>query len=160
MSRKANESHCRKDAEPHVHRLQTLSNGGDSSRDNMVAVCADCHPRLEFVAATGADRCLACDRSMTDGNAGCLHYLEASTGSLSRGYVSRWLLQRRAHDGPGACHDCGAAPGACHHYGCDLELCPVCGEQLIVDRHAACGLEHDQRALEYVHVVYGPVGRR
>ena len=29
------------------------------------------------------------------------------------------------------CHDCGALPGECHHYGCDVEECPICGEQLI-----------------------------
>jgi hypothetical protein len=27
------------------------------------------------------------------------------------------------------CHDCGARPGAIHHFGCDMEICPKCGEQ-------------------------------
>lgn len=28
------------------------------------------------------------------------------------------------------CHDCGAEPGLLHHAGCDVEECPVCGNQL------------------------------
>lgn len=29
------------------------------------------------------------------------------------------------------CHDCGAHYGRWHHYGCDVEICPICGEQYI-----------------------------
>ena len=29
------------------------------------------------------------------------------------------------------CHDCNAKPGQIHHYGCDVEECPLCHEQLI-----------------------------
>ena len=29
------------------------------------------------------------------------------------------------------CHDCDALPGGFHHRGCDMEICPACGEQLI-----------------------------
>jgi hypothetical protein len=29
------------------------------------------------------------------------------------------------------CHDCGCMPGEVHHYGCDVERCPQCGQQLI-----------------------------
>ena len=29
------------------------------------------------------------------------------------------------------CHDCNAVPGHLHHFGCDMELCPLCGGQLI-----------------------------
>ncbi len=29
------------------------------------------------------------------------------------------------------CGDCGATPGNYHHLGCDLEVCPVCGGQLL-----------------------------
>jgi len=28
------------------------------------------------------------------------------------------------------CHDCGVKNGGIHHFGCDMEDCPVCGEQL------------------------------
>lgn len=31
----------------------------------------------------------------------------------------------------GRCHDCGALPGHFHHFKCDVEVCPVCGGQLI-----------------------------
>lgn len=36
------------------------------------------------------------------------------------------------------CHDCGARPGHFHHPGCDVEECPVCGEQLI---NCGCDIE-------------------
>lgn len=29
------------------------------------------------------------------------------------------------------CHDCGALEGELHDYGCDMERCPFCGNQLI-----------------------------
>lgn len=38
------------------------------------------------------------------------------------------------------CHDCGALQGEYHHYGCDVEECPVCGEQMI---DCGCKLEFE-----------------
>lgn len=35
------------------------------------------------------------------------------------------------------CDDCGAAYGEFHHEGCDCEICPICGGQLI---SCDCGL--------------------
>lgn len=29
------------------------------------------------------------------------------------------------------CHDCGVPEGAIHEYGCDMEICPFCGHQLL-----------------------------
>lgn len=29
------------------------------------------------------------------------------------------------------CHDCGIEQGGYHHEGCDMEPCPVCGEQFL-----------------------------
>ena len=29
------------------------------------------------------------------------------------------------------CHDCGCNEGKLHHFGCDMERCPFCGNQLI-----------------------------
>jgi hypothetical protein len=31
----------------------------------------------------------------------------------------------------GPCHDCGVERGDVHWFGCDMELCPNCGAQLI-----------------------------
>jgi hypothetical protein len=31
----------------------------------------------------------------------------------------------------GRCGDCGVVAGGIHHFGCDMEQCPRCGEQLI-----------------------------
>jgi len=30
------------------------------------------------------------------------------------------------------CHDCDIIEGQIHEYGCDMEMCPFCGGQLIV----------------------------
>ena len=29
------------------------------------------------------------------------------------------------------CGDCAARRGHCHHWGCDCEICPACGRQLL-----------------------------
>lgn len=29
------------------------------------------------------------------------------------------------------CHDCNILDGGIHHFGCDMEVCPVCGGQFI-----------------------------
>jgi hypothetical protein len=34
------------------------------------------------------------------------------------------------------CHDCGTPPGGIHHFGCDSEVCPIDGEQIITCMHA------------------------
>lgn len=33
--------------------------------------------------------------------------------------------------GVGRRHDCGVLDGGLHHFGCDKELCPVCGGQFV-----------------------------
>lgn len=32
---------------------------------------------------------------------------------------------------PTCCHDCGVQEGELHQFGCDMEVCPFCGRQLI-----------------------------
>lgn len=34
-------------------------------------------------------------------------------------------------DSKAKCGDCGCRMGGLHHWGCDMETCPKCGEQLI-----------------------------
>lgn len=41
------------------------------------------------------------------------------------------------------CHDCGVSVGNYHHPGCDMEICPQCGGQLI-----SCGCL-DEEVEEY-----------
>ena len=38
---------------------------------------------------------------------------------------ARYLLSKQR------CHDCGAYDGEFHAFGCDMEVCPFCGKQLI-----------------------------
>lgn len=44
----------------------------------------------------------------------------------------RYRRQRGKTIGPDSrCGDCGVRDGGVHHLGCDLEVCPQCGGQLI-----------------------------
>ena len=42
------------------------------------------------------------------------------------------------------CHDCGAKEGELHNWGCDMEVCPFCGGQLI-----SCGCEYHLLGYDY-----------
>lgn len=80
-----------------------------------MAVCRYCG--LEMTAGDGAAvRGCSPDPVAIEGTS----YQPVRCGS-ERG----WRLAR------GRCGDCGAWRGEVHHHGCDVELCPRCGGQLI-----------------------------
>lgn len=125
---------CDESAAPHIHHLHTIAGGGDDSVNNCVIECATCHAGNEYEVTTEAVTCPACDLPMTAGNAGCLPCFENGAGNRHR---------RLKHNGPGACHDCGAAAGAYHHVPCDLEECPRCGVQMVrAWEHEACDWQY------------------
>ena len=88
--------------------------------------------------------CPACKREMLKVDGCTYNYMESDDG--------REVFKRIKVGDPGdmvaehcsvdpatyRCGDCGAKWGHYHHPGCDLESCPVCGEQLI---SCACNLE-------------------
>lgn len=45
------------------------------------------------------------------------------------------------------CHDCGVAKGQIHVFGCDVEECPVCGDQLISCGHFSEYFPESQRSI-------------
>ena len=39
------------------------------------------------------------------------------------------------------CHDCAVRPGGFHHPGCDMEECPICGDQMLM---CGCGFDEEE----------------
>lgn len=47
------------------------------------------------------------------------------------------------------CWDCGALFGHYHHFGCDIEKCPICGNQLAFCGHAEMLVEYSKTRRYY-----------
>jgi hypothetical protein len=76
-------------------------------------------------------KCAACKQHMlvADGCTICLLVLKDGRRVKPRKYEGGW------DSGTGRCRDCGAKVGHYHHPGCDLERCPVCGQQALCCEH-------------------------
>lgn len=73
-----------------------------------MAICPDCHK--EMTTANGCD---------------FKKFIYADGRKIARQKVGEeeWIS-------PGErCGDCGAKYGFYHHFGCDIERCPICGDQ-------------------------------
>lgn len=79
-------------------------------------------------------KCNWCNQEMLDPE------IKTCTGNLAVPFPDKAVRLSVKYDGPDQCHDCNIQPGGYHHPGCDVEVCPKCGGQLI-----SCGcLEEDE----------------
>jgi hypothetical protein len=76
-------------------------------------VCEDCHQNM-----LTADSCTVDEIEADDGTV----YRRIPYGHEADGY---------GFPLPERCHDCGVAHGGYHHMGCDMEICPHCGNQML-----------------------------
>lgn len=77
-------------------------------------------------------RCAYCGQEMTTAKSCALKTVEFPDGVTYPGIPFQSEFGER-------CHDCGVTPGGFHHPGCDMEICPKCGGQLI-----SCGCLDEQ----------------
>lgn len=80
---------------------------------------------IEEIIAEGGAECKLCGQHMLI-SVGCTCSEIECNGKIYK----RIPYGEDDYDIDERCHDCGAAQGNYHHYGCDMEICPVCGEQL------------------------------
>jgi hypothetical protein len=66
---------------------------------------------------------------VADGCTNCLLLLKDGTRVEPR------KCEGGGDSGTGRCHDCRAKVGHYHHPGCDVERCPVCGQQALCCEH-------------------------
>ena len=67
--------------------------------------------------------CDQCNQDMIKDHSSCtLDYVK-----IKGKYYKR---NTQYHDDNEICHDCGILNGGVHHFGCDMELCPVCKDQM------------------------------
>jgi len=72
--------------------------------------------------------CEFCKREMLKADGCTFTHIRTKDGKL----VRRQTVGDEGWYSPGErCGDCGALFGYYHHPGCDVERCPVCGQQMI-----------------------------
>jgi hypothetical protein len=78
-------------------------------------------------------RCPACELTMDDGVACLLRAVEIDGRSYLRApyLAGEDVWPSRRYHLPEHCHDCAVALGQLHHLGCDMEVCPSCGNQFM-----------------------------
>lgn len=85
----------------------------------------------EIAVVAGAE-CELCHKHMLVA-AGCTWGYIKHNGKLYERirYGEEPDIEEMGIEATGRCHDCGALPGHFHHMSCDMEICPICGEQFI-----------------------------
>jgi len=73
--------------------------------------------------------CEYCNQDMTNDQSSCTWNAVKISGKF-------YKRNTDYHDVNERCHDCGILNGGVHHFGCDMERCPVCKDQL-----AFCGCD-------------------
>lgn len=76
-------------------------------------------------------KCEVCEREMTTANGCSLEWLIINSKKFKRIRVGAPGDFYEDMDKDGRCGDCLAKYGYLHHVGCDCEICPSCGGQLI-----------------------------
>lgn len=81
---------------------------------------------LEEIIAEGGTVCEVCgERKLISDGCTCSEVIFKNTR------YERIKYGEGEYDFDDCCHDCGAKEGHYHHPGCDMEICPICGEQAI-----------------------------
>ena len=83
-------------------------------------------------------KCESCRKEMSPDSGGCEHthiHIATPEEQVPKDWFDdpdSWV-ERVKYDGSWGvpCHDCNVGIGEIHHTGCDVERCPVCGNQLL-----------------------------
>lgn len=82
-----------------------------------IATCPECGQQMTVDTCTNTDPLVL----LVNGHPHALQRIRYGATA------ERW----DATEPPERCHDCHVTIGGLHHWGCDLEACPLCGQQLI-----------------------------